>query len=50
MSGYAPSNYAASVASVRANVKPIGVNETNMSDKMTMAAMSLTNYSKTGMK
>lgn len=40
MSGYAPSNYAASVASVRAGQKGKGGNETNMSDDMTMAAMS----------
>lgn len=48
MSGYAPSNYAASVGSVRA--KPKGGNDANLSDDMTMAAMSQTNFSKTGMK
>ena len=38
MSGYAPSNYAASVGSVR--VKAKGGNDVNLSDDMTMAAMS----------
>lgn len=48
MSGYAPSNYAASVASVRVK-KPNGGHDVNLSDDMTMAAMSQTNFSKTGM-
>ena len=53
MSGYAPSNYNASVNSVRVLNK--GFNEKNvetgnLSEDNTMAAMSQTNFSKTGMK
>ena len=47
MSGYAPSLYAQSVNSMRVKDK---MNEGgNHSEDMTMAAMSQTNFSKTGM-
>lgn len=50
MSGYAPSQYAGSVNSVRVLQKNKNLDNGNLSEDMTMAAMSQTNYSKTGMK
>jgi hypothetical protein len=52
MSGYAPSNYHASANSVRVLTrgKEKNVDAGNLSEDMTMAAMSQTNFSKTGIK